>query len=127
MITRPQVDLLEKLVGKFENLHNELSTLVKKSPNDAVNQFKLKFINIILEESNSLLGNNYKPFSEFDAFDSDNVPSNSDVILIVSQYMSALEKFRSDHIVYKDFKWQYDLSPKDGQIPTNMPSKLRKP
>jgi len=126
MITRCKVDQLERIIGKFENLHKEMSTLVKKSPNDAVNQFKLKFINTILDESNSLLGVDYKPFAEFYNFNPDEVPSNSDVVFIVSQYMSALEIFRSNNIVFKDYSWQYDLSPKEGRISTSPPAKLGK-
>lgn len=126
MITRAQVDELEKLTGQLDKLHIELSALSKKSPNDAVNKFKLKFVNTILTECNSLLGKNYKPFAEFDIFNPDDVPSNSDVTFIASQYMSALEKFRSDSIKMAHGSWQYDMKDNDGTIRTAPPAKLKK-
>ncbi len=43
----------------------QIGTLAKKSPNDGLNKFKLKFVNTSLGQANVLLGNEYKPFDEF--------------------------------------------------------------
>ena len=126
MLIRSQVDELEKLIGQLESLHSELSALTKKSPNDAVNAFKLRFVNATLKGCNLLLGEKYKPFNEFEQLDSDNVPSNSDVTLIISQYLRAAEKFRSDNIYQGDFgRWYYRTEKKE-QVETAPPAKLKK-
>jgi len=126
MITTSQVDLLEKLMGQLENIHIELSALSKKSPNDAVNPFKLKFVNLALLECNGLLGSEGKPFPDFELFDPDAVPSNSDVTFIVSQYLSALEKFRSDNVKVSSGVWVYDVDEHGVSIRTAMPAKLKR-
>ena len=56
MLKRTQIDELEKLIGQLDSLHVELTTLAKKSPNDAVNNFKLRFVNTALDNCNKFLG-----------------------------------------------------------------------
>jgi hypothetical protein len=126
MLTRAQVDELEKLIGQLESLHSELSALAKKSPNDAVNGFKLRFVNTTLKSCNMLLGEKYKPFSDFEQLDADEVLSNSDVTLIISQYSQTVEKFRSDNI-YQDLgRWYYKTQGGGEKVETAPPAKLKK-
>jgi hypothetical protein len=126
MLTRSQVDELEKLIGQLESLHSELSALTRKSSNDAVNAFKLRFVNTTLKGCNLLLGEKYKPFNEFEQLDADEVPSNSDVTLIISQYLQAVEKFRSDNIQREAMgRWYYQTE-KGAQVETAPPAKLKK-
>jgi hypothetical protein len=73
------VEKLEKISGQLQAAHTEISTLAKKALSDSVNAFKLKMINKIIRESNNVLGEKYKPFEEFDEFEDDDLPSNSDV------------------------------------------------
>jgi hypothetical protein len=72
----------------------ELSALTKKSPHDALNQFKLKFINSVLKKCNQVLGKKNKPFEDFSEFDTEVLPSNSDVNMMLSQYIEAIRRFR---------------------------------
>ena len=58
---RQDVDLFEKVVGQLQSLYDEIAILSKKAPNDAVNKFKLKFINTLLSQGNELLGREYAP------------------------------------------------------------------
>lgn len=102
------IDQFERLQGQLESFHQELVVLVKKSPNDALNKFKLGLINSLLEKSNKLLGNK-KPFGDFDHFDETAMPSNSDVLLIVSQYLSSFEKLRSDNIRMDMGRWYWNV------------------
>ena len=41
---RSEIDLFEKLKAQLDGIYQELSLLAKRSPNDGVNPFKLKFI-----------------------------------------------------------------------------------
>jgi len=97
-MTQEQVDLFEKLQAQLEGLHIEISALSKKSQNDALNKFKLKFINQILTEANSLLTDNYKPFADFNIFEESDMPSNSDAAMMLTQYLNCFEKLRADNI-----------------------------
>lgn len=123
MITKENIDKLERLTGQLEAHHREIATLNKKSPVDAVNAFKLKFINATITESNALLGASKKPFPEFENFEIDDVPSNSDVTLILAQYLQAMENFRADNIKQELGFWYYKTT--SGEYRTNAPAKLR--
>lgn len=76
-MNRANVDTFEKISGQLLSIYEEISLLSKKSPNDAVNKFKLKFVNKLLLQSNDYLGEMYKPFDDFDSFDEDDIPQNS--------------------------------------------------
>ncbi len=102
---RKDVDKFEKLSGQLQGIYQELSILSKKYPNDAVNKFKLNFINQLLKNSNELLGDGYRPFPDFLEFDIDDVPQNSDVVFILSQYLQCFEKLRADNVVRHDGDW----------------------
>jgi len=58
-MNKAEVDRFEKLSGQLISVYEELSLLSKKNPNDAVNKFKLKFINKLLDQSNEFLSNKY--------------------------------------------------------------------
>lgn len=124
-MNRSQVDQFEKMVAQVTALHTEIGALAKKSPNDAVNQFKLKFINQVLQSANTLISHNYKPFTDFEQFDIDAVPTNSDVTFMLAQYMNCLEKMRSDNITQgRALKWFWLIDGEISDIPTHSPSKL---
>lgn len=110
---RSDLDKFEKLVGQVRGVYDELSILSKKSPNDAVNTFKLNFVNTILAACNDLLGALYRPFADFEQFDKDQLPQNSDVVFILAQYLEAFEKLRSDNVVWKDYQWRWSLESDD--------------
>lgn len=103
------VDKFEKLVGQVQGLYEEMSILSKKSPNDAVNKFKLRFINHQLGESNALLAERYRPFDDFDIFSEDEIPQNSDVVFILSQYLQCMEKLRGDNVVVRNGYWYWHV------------------
>jgi len=89
---KSEKELLNKTYGQLKSLHNEISLLSKKSPVDTVNKFKLKLINSVLESANQLLGEKDKPFKDFTVFNEDDLPNNSDVVMILSQYISCIER-----------------------------------
>ena len=121
---REEVDRFEKTIVQLEALHSEVSVLSKKSPNDGLNIFKLGFVNSVLQGANKLLGETYKPFPDFSAFEQDDLPSNSDVAFIISQYINCMEKLRSDSIFYKDYTWQWRTEDGETIIKTTQPKKL---
>ena len=98
MKTKEDVENLEKLIGQLQGLHSEISQLAKKSPNDGLKLFKLKLVNKILKSGNDILTGRYVPFDDFRQFDEDQLPTNSDVTMILSQYMEQAERFRSDNM-----------------------------
>jgi hypothetical protein len=128
------VDKFEKLVGQVQGLYEEMSILSKKSPNDAVNKFKLKFINGQVSDANAFLAERYRPFADFDIFSEDDIPQNSDVVFILSQYLQCMEKLRGDHAVIRNGIWYWHVKGGDADhidaqgytlIRTTKPKNLR--
>ena len=119
MKTKEDIETLEKARGQLQAVHREISILSKKSPNDAVNVFKLGMINSIIVVANGLLGDSYTPLAGFEKFDEDDLPSTSDVAFVVAQYLEEIERFRSAHIVGRGLKRVYVLSGKPSDIPAN--------
>ena len=117
-MNRADVDVFEKLSGQVLSVYDEISLLSKKNPNDAINKFKLKLINKLLQESNVFLTQKYKPFEDFALFDEDDIPQNSDVVFILSQYLQCFEKCRADNVVVYHGIWQWRLVPEKGEKPT---------
>jgi len=128
-----EVHLFEKVQSQLEGILSEITILAKKSPNDGVNKFKLKFINEILAGGNGVLGKTYKPLESFEQFDEDDIPSNSDVTFILSQYLNCFEKMRADNI-YRERKydgnkyfheWFWVLDKSESEIKTAPPKKIK--
>lgn len=133
-MNRKDVDVFEKLAGQLEGVYDELSVLSRKNPNDAVNKFKLKFVNSLISEGNSYLSEAYRPFADFDVFDVDEMPQNSDVVFILAQYLQCFEKLRADNVVMRGGAWLWRLVGEKGDavdengmvyIRTVSPKKLR--
>ena len=123
---KKEIEVFEKLNGQLDGLYDEMSALSKKSPSDAVNEFKLKFVNQLLSEINAFLRNEYKPFAEFNKFEEDDLPTNSDVVLMLSQYLNCMEKLRADNIKFDDFRtWYWVVNKRTSDIETAPPKKIK--
>ena len=83
-------------------------------------------INKVINESNKVLGDKYKPFEEFDKFEEDDLPSNSDVTMVLAQYIEEAERYRSDNVTQVHGRWYYVVDGESSEIPSGMPSKVGK-
>lgn len=129
-MNRNDVDTFEKLSVQLLGVYEEISLLSKKSPNDALNKFKLKFINKLLTQSNEFLSDKYKPFVDFELFEEDDMPQNSDIVFILSQYLQCFEKLRADNVVIQLRTWYWRVksdNPKEGDSQGNVLIRTTKP
>ena len=94
------IDIFEKLSDQVLSIYEEISLLSKRSPNDAVNKFKLKFVTKLISQSNEYLTEKHKPFDDFDNFYEDDIPKNSDVVFILSQYLQCFDKQIMDNVFF---------------------------
>lgn len=132
-MTNNEINQFEKIQSQLEGLLSEITILSKKSPNDGVNKFKLKFINEILINANKLLGEAYKPLGSFEQFDEDDMPSNSDVTFILAQYLNCFEKMRADNIYREQkydgnkyfYEWYWRTGKTKTSIKTGPPKKIK--
>jgi hypothetical protein len=98
-----------KISLQLEGLHEEIDKLSKKKPDAAINDFKLSFINELIAKANLILDSEYLPFNEFKSFDKEKLPSNSDVVFIISQYIKAFNREYSDKKM-----WLSDITHEQG-------------
>ena len=124
MKSQEEVIQFEKIQTQIKGLYNEIGILSKKNPNDAVNGFKLKLINQSLKKANDILKDK-KPYSDFDVFSDDDMPSVSDVVMILEQYYSALEKMRCANIQSQFGYWYWTINGKISNIETNKTTIIR--
>ena len=104
------IERFEKAEAQLIGFLDEFQTLTKKSPSDGVNKFKLKYLNTVLAEANNILPSHSRPFVEFAQFDADEVPTNSDVVMILRQYRDCMAQIRhrDTHVEYGTWYWKVD-------------------
>src|ERR1700752_2801121 len=93
-----------------------MALLAKSKPDNLVNTFKLEFVNEKLAEANAFLIGEYKPFASFTQFDLERLPSNSDVVLVLLQYLACLERWRSAHVYYSQSEYDWFWRLNDGKL-----------
>jgi len=83
-------------------MYREFKELSKKKPEGAVGKVKIKVVNRLLTKCQEVLEAEAS-IDYLDVLDEDDVPQNSDVVLTLSQYVAAMQQFRSTY--YKYNKW----------------------
>ena len=103
--TGEQIKLYSTVSPLLLAAFNEVKEFSKKKQDDQLNLKKVKMINRLLEKAKVVLEN--EPTVDFlDMLDEDDLPTNSDAVLTMSQYISAMEKFHSDH--FHSNSWEID-------------------
>lgn len=97
MRSEQEIEDFMKLAAQLEGMLREFAELSKKKPNDGVNTFKLTLVNKLLDTANGILDVTDRPFEDFERFDPDNLPTNSDVLMILSQYRACMKRLFNDH------------------------------
>lgn len=121
------VSEFETLHSKIEGLYTEALTLSKKSPSDPFNKFKLGITNSVLTATNRFLVSVKAPLpiDGFEKFDDVQLPGNSDVVFVLSQYLQMLEKLRCDSIEISHGNWYWTVNGERSSLRTAPPRKLR--
>nr|WP_321498359.1 hypothetical protein [uncultured Methanolobus sp.] len=122
MKTSDDIDFFKTTSAQMNEMYKEFSELSKKKADNPINLFKLEFINKIINDANSILGEAYKPFDHFDNFKEEQLPTNSDVIIVLSQYQNALEKLRCNNIEEDYNGWYWLIEGEISSIKTTPPS-----
>lgn len=92
MPTQKEIDIYEELKPKITSVRDTIKGLSSKKPDEILNLFKVKRINLLLEQANTLL-KELKPYYDFETFTEDLLPSNSDVLMILELYLEAFKRY----------------------------------
>ena len=98
IITEDQVVAFERTAAHLSALHQEFAVQAKAKPDNPINTFKLRMLNEKLEAANSILVGEFQPFATFLSFVETDLPTNSDVALVLGTYLASLERWRSAHV-----------------------------
>jgi hypothetical protein len=101
-----KVNLYEVTMPLIKAMFDEFKELSKKKPEGAVNKSKIKVVNRLLGKCREVLQSELS-IEYLDLLDEDDLPQNSDVVLMLSQYVAAMKKFHDDHYGYDghEHKW----------------------
>ncbi len=119
-----EVQDFERLEQQLHAMLTEMGELSKKKANDGINKFKLKLINALLDHLNTIL-ESHKPFQDFDKFDENDLPTNSDVVIMLSQYTAAMFLVRSENTAWSGQKWVWLVKGKVSDIATGSPQTFK--
>jgi len=98
--TKDEVKMFEILYPMIEGDLEEIRELSKKKQDEPLNKFKVEIINKKLEKAKSILKN--EPTIEFlELLDKETLPTNSDAVLQITQFINALNNFRNKFYVKK--------------------------
>ena len=95
----PTTDKVKKFEMLFPMLDSdiaEIRELSKKKQDEPLNPFKVKIINKKLVQIKELLKN--EPSSEYlELLDEDSLPTNSDAVLMLTQFINSLKQFKKKY------------------------------
>lgn len=97
-VTHMEVERFHKVRSQMQQLSTDLEALSKKAPDGPVSKFKLSFVNEKLRDANEFLTPPFKPIDRFEQFEDATLPSNSDAVMVLGQYLACLEQWRSAHV-----------------------------
>ena len=127
-MTIEQIADFEKILAQLKSFYNDTIVLVKKNPKEEMNTFKLKLINKVLVKANAIVGDS-NPFDDFTEFDIEgDMPNNSDVAMILGQYINCMEVIKKDnvHPFSGRWYWKTDYDAGSKEINTSAPAELKK-
>ncbi len=113
LITNTDVELFEQVRSHLDALASEIGLLAKKSADAPLNKFKVQIVNERLRVANRILMGAHKPFNDFLEFDESALPSASDVVVVLSQYLSSLEGWRSANVIKHSYSWFWNTKELD--------------
>lgn len=125
-LTPGDIDRFDKLKTQIAQLLKDISELSKKHPDGPISKFKLKFVNEKIINANYFLQGIFLPIEDFVAFDDSTLPTNSDVVMVLSQYLECLEFWRSANVrhrknEYGSYYWEWAVD--SISIATDEPTK----
>jgi hypothetical protein len=94
--TTDEVKKFEMLFPMLDSDIAEIRELSKKKQDEPLNPFKVKIINKKLGQIKKLLKN--EPSSEYlELLDEDSLPTNSDAVLMLTQFINSLKQFKKKY------------------------------
>ena len=97
--THEKTEKYINLMPLLNSMFHEFQELSKKKPDGALNKRKVEIVNRLLHDIHEILkGESTSAY--LDLLDEDDLPQNSDVVLILGQTVAAMETFKDKYYNY---------------------------
>lgn len=97
--TYERTQRFDMVAPMLESAHKEMSELSKKKQDGVLNALKVRYINRLLGEARDALGDD--PSLAFvELLDEDELPQNSDAVLVLGQWLAAMNQFKARHFAF---------------------------
>ncbi len=94
--TENDAAVYERLVPMLQAAHREMSELSKKKQDGIVNSLKIRNINRLLRDLKGIIEKD--PSRDYvELLDEEELPQNSDAVLLLSQWQAALQQYKRRH------------------------------
>ncbi len=103
--TEKNIKDYELLKDMLHSQKKEFDLLSRKRSNEQLNSMKVKMANRVLKPLKELFKNE-ESHKFLDTLNEDELPTNSDVVLIISQYETAIGEFRNRY--YDNYNWDIE-------------------
>lgn len=94
--TKKKAELHEVVMPLLQAMYAEFKEFSKKKPDAVLSKSKVQVVNRLLEKCREVLESE-SSLQFLDCLDGDDLPLNSDVILMLSQYVAAMEQFKKTY------------------------------
>ncbi len=101
--TEKNLDDYKLLKDMLYSQKKEFDLLSKKKTDEQLNPMKIKMVNRVLGPLKELFENE-DSHGFLDTLNEDDMPTNSDVVLIISQYQTAISKFKTKYYKRDEYK-----------------------
>ncbi|WP_213742491.1 hypothetical protein [Bradyrhizobium sp. dw_411] len=106
--TSDRADAYKTLNPLLEAMYREFQELSKKKQDGQVGRTKVKMVNRLLKAIHELLKDEPNR-SYLDELNEDDLPQNSDVVLILSQTSAAMDAFQRQYYVFNGGKKEWSV------------------
>ncbi len=97
--TAERAEKHDDLMSLLNSMFREFQDLSKKKPDGALNKRKVEIVNRLLRDIHAIVEEE-STRAYLDLLDEDDLPQNSDVVLILGQAVAAMETFREKYHRY---------------------------
>lgn len=104
--TQEKVNAYETTSPLLDSLYKEVQVLSKKKPEATLNKNKVTLINRLLSDIKDLLCDE-SDCKYLDLLDDEELPQYSDVVLILSQFSAAMERFHSNYYGWDEIEGEH--------------------
>jgi hypothetical protein len=119
-----EVEEFRKMAAQLDALHQETTAASKKHPDKPVSKFKVNLANSVLQIARKALGTS-APALDFEQFDIDDLPTNSDLSFVVTQFVECAEKLKAQNIRRYNGMWYWEISDASTDIVATAPKGVR--